>query len=84
MITRRRFAAGFTLTLASPALAQHAAHDPLYSGLRDPKLTDIPHEMAAMQRVFDSPAPKAPNQGLWISRAPWRSAITSMLPAAAR
>lgn len=69
MITRRGFATGFALTLAGPALAQHAAHDPLYSGLKDPKLTDVPHEVAAMQRVYDSPAPKAANQGRWVARA---------------
>lgn len=69
MITRRGFAISFALTLAGPALAQHAAHDPLYSGLKDPKLTDVPHETAAMQRVYDSPAPKAPNQGRWVARA---------------
>ena len=71
MITRRGFATGFALTLAGPALAQHpAGHDPLFSGLRDPKLTDVPQETVAMQRVFDSPAPKAATQGRWVTRAP--------------
>lgn len=70
MITRRSFATGFALTVASPAIAQHAGHDPLYSGLRDPKLTNVPEETVAIQRVFDSPAPKAPNQGKWVNRAP--------------
>jgi len=55
--------------VASPALAQHSGHDPLYSGLKDPKLTDLPHETAAIQRVFDSPAPKAANPGRWVARA---------------
>jgi N-acetylneuraminic acid mutarotase len=70
MISRRSFAAGLALTAASPAYAQHAGHDPLYSGLRDPKLTDAPHELMAQQHVFDSPAPKAENPGRWIKRAP--------------
>jgi N-acetylneuraminic acid mutarotase len=70
MITRRCFVSGVALGLAGPALAQHAGHDPLYSGLRDPKLTDIPHETAQRQRVFDSPAPKADNPGHWMARAP--------------
>ncbi|MFN3656867.1 MAG: Kelch repeat-containing protein [Pseudolabrys sp.] len=69
MITRRSFTAGIALSLASPVLAQHAGHDPLYSGLRDPNLKDIPEE-ALSQRVYDSPAPKAANQGRWIARAP--------------
>jgi N-acetylneuraminic acid mutarotase len=70
MITRRSFAAGAALSLATPALAQHAGHDPLYSGLRDPKLTDVPHETVALQRVYDSPAPKAESPGRWMARAP--------------
>jgi N-acetylneuraminic acid mutarotase len=69
VISRRSFTAGAALALASPALAQHAGHGPLYSGLKDPLLKDIP-EHALNQRVFDSPAPKAANQGRWIARAP--------------
>ncbi len=69
MLTRRNVVAGIALGAVSPALAQHAAHDPLYSGLKDPKLTDVPHEVAALQRVYDSPAPKAAQQGRWIARA---------------
>ncbi len=70
MITRRGFSTGFALTLAGPALAQHAGHDPLYSSLKDPKIADAPKAIVEMQRVFDSPAPKAANPGNWIARAP--------------
>ena len=70
MITRRSFVAGTAICLAGPALAQHAGHDPLYSGLRDPKLTDLPQATAKQQRFFDSPAPKAGNPGKWMTRAP--------------
>ena len=70
MLTRRTLTAGLALSLAGPALAQHADHDPLYSGLKDPKLTELPQDTAAVQRVFDSPAPKAANQGRWVTRAP--------------
>jgi hypothetical protein len=59
MLTRRTFSAALASALATPALAQHAGHDPLYSGLRDPKLTAPPQEPLALQRVFDSPAPPA-------------------------
>ncbi len=70
MITRRSFSAGLALVTASPALAQHSAHDPLYSSLKDPKLSEFPREKAAIQHVFDSPAPKAANPGRWSARAP--------------
>jgi len=70
MITRRRFVSGAAITLAGPALAQHAGHDPLYSGLRDPKLTDVPRDTTARQWVFESPAPKADKPGTWAKRAP--------------
>ena len=70
MISRRGLTAGIAWSLASPAFAQHNGHNPLYSGLKDPKLTDLPFEKAAVQRVLDSPAPKVPNPGRWIARAP--------------
>jgi N-acetylneuraminic acid mutarotase len=69
LITRRSFATGLACTVATPALAQHAGHDPMYSDLRDPRLKDIPPQ-AIEQRVFDSPAPKAAQQGRWMARAP--------------
>ena len=70
MITRRHFVFGAAIALAGPALAQHTGHDPLYSGLRDPKLTDIPRDTTARQWVFESPAPKADDPGRWMARAP--------------
>jgi len=70
MFTRRTFSAALASALATPALAQHAGHDPLYSGLRDPKLTAPPPEVVRAQHVFDSPAPPARNPGRWIARAP--------------
>ena len=41
MITRRSVSAALAFGVATPVLAQHAGHDPLYSGLKDPKLTDM-------------------------------------------
>ena len=69
MITRRSLTAALAVGVAAPALAQHAGHDPLYSGLKDPKLTDLPHDTAMQQRVYDSPAPKAASQGRWVAKA---------------
>ena len=70
MISRRLFFAGLGVSLAAPSFAQHAGHDPLYSHIRDPKITTPPPELVEAQRVFDSPAPKAAQQGRWIARAP--------------
>lgn len=70
MITRRTFTAGATLALASPALAQHAGHDPVYSHLKDSSIKTAPTETMRAQHVFESPAPKAENQGRWVERAP--------------
>lgn len=70
MITRRIFVAGAALGVAGSAVAQHAGQDPLYSGLRDPKLTDVPQETVAQQRSYDSPVPKADDPGRWMARAP--------------
>ena len=70
MLSRRSFMAALASTSAAPAFAQHAGHDPVYSNLTDPKVTAAPTEIMQMQQVFDSPAPKAANQGKWVTRAP--------------
>jgi len=63
MITRRQFVSGAATALAGPALALHAGHDPALFRPARSQLTDIPHETARLQRVYDSPAPKAKNPG---------------------
>lgn len=52
------------------AQADHAAHHGgLYERLQHPGRIGRP-EVAAVQNVFDSPAPKAANPGRWMTRAP--------------
>lgn len=68
-LPRRAFLAGGLATLgASSALAQHAGHGPLYERLSQPGRVEVP-EQAATQRVYDSPAPKAADQGRWVARS---------------
>jgi N-acetylneuraminic acid mutarotase len=69
MLSRRSFMAALASVSAAPAFAQHAGHDPVYSNLTDPKMTTAPTDTMQAQQVFDSPAPKAANQGQWIARA---------------
>lgn len=68
-LPRRSFLATTAALAASPALAQHAGHDPLYERLNQPGRIDVP-EIAAQQRVTDSPAPRAENPGGWAPKAP--------------
>ena len=70
MLTRRTVAIGLGSAFAAPALAQHAGHDPVYSHLTDPNIKTAPADVMKAQHVFDSPAPKAANQGRWVTRAP--------------
>jgi N-acetylneuraminic acid mutarotase len=74
MLTRRHvvasLGAGLGTALAAPALAQHAGHEPSYSHLSDPSVKMPPADAMQLQQVFDSPAPKAENQGRWTARAP--------------
>ena len=70
MLSRRSFMAALAATSATPAFAQHAGHDPVYSHLTDPNIKTAPADTMRAQHVFDSPAPKAANQGKWIARAP--------------
>jgi N-acetylneuraminic acid mutarotase len=58
-------AAGF----ASPALAQHAGHAPMYERLDKPGRVEAP-DLIREQHVTASPAPAADNPGRWIVRAP--------------
>jgi N-acetylneuraminic acid mutarotase len=69
-LSRRSFMAALAATSTTPAFAQHVGHDPVYSHLTDPKITTAPADTMRLQHVFDSPAPKAANQGKWIARAP--------------
>jgi len=73
---RRRVLAGSAALLAfSPVLqaraqqAGHANHGGLYESLRNPGRIELP-DTAQTQHVFDSPAPKAANQGRWVAKAP--------------
>jgi N-acetylneuraminic acid mutarotase len=68
MLTRRHIIAALAASTAAPAFAQHAGHGPLYERLNQPGRVDAP-PAAAEQAVTDSPAPKAANQGRWITRA---------------
>ena len=72
MLTRRLFVGGLGTVGAglTAASAQHAGHDPMYSHLRDTGVTGPPADVLDAQRVFDTPAPRAANQGRWITRAP--------------
>ena len=64
-LDRRHFiASGIALVGAGPALAQHAGHGQ-YEKLTEPGRIAAP-ELAAIQSVFDSPAPKAAQQGRWM------------------
>ncbi|MDQ8730567.1 kelch repeat-containing protein [Bradyrhizobium sp. LHD-71] len=68
----RRFviANGFAFLGAAPALAQHAGHagHGQYEKLTEPGRILRP-ELATIQSVFDSPAPKAAQQGRWMAKA---------------
>lgn len=71
MISRRSLLAALgTAAAGLPAFAQHAGHDPVYSHLSDPNVKTAPTDTMKAQHVFDSPAPKAANQGSWVARAP--------------
>lgn len=72
MLDRRAVLMGGTALAAMPAHAQqagHAHHGGLYESLQKPGRIGLP-EIAATQHVFDSPAPKAANQGRWVPKAP--------------
>ena len=70
-LDRRHFiTSGIALLGAGPALAQHAGHagHGQYEKLTEPGRIARP-ELAAVQAVFDSPAPKAAQQGRWSAKA---------------
>lgn len=69
MLSRRLFLTGLAAGTATPLLAQHAGHGPLYERLDKAGRVGVP-EIAQEQWVTDSPAPKAASQGRWIARAP--------------
>ena len=68
-ISRRIVLGGGLALLVSRASAQtgHEGHG-LYESLREPGRIGLP-ETANVQRVVDSPAPRAANPGRWITRA---------------
>ncbi|MDB5576833.1 MAG: galactose oxidase [Bradyrhizobium sp.] len=70
-LDRRHFIVnGIALLGAAPALAQpsgHAGHGQ-YEKLTEPGRIARP-DLAAIQAVFDSPAPKAAQQGRWSAKA---------------
>ena len=75
-LDRRTFLAGAAGVIATAhggrAVAQqagHAHHGGLYESLKEPGRIGIP-QAASTQHVFDSPAPKAANQGRWVAKAP--------------
>ena len=69
---RRHFLLAAPAALAACAQPQtenpHAAHGGMYERLNQPGRIGKP-EQAAIQNVFDSPAPKAARPGRWIARA---------------
>jgi N-acetylneuraminic acid mutarotase len=76
MLSRRAFAAAVGSAFGSVGLgagfakAQHNHGDPMYSHLRDASVNAPPAAVVEAQRVFDTPAPRAANQGRWVARAP--------------
>jgi N-acetylneuraminic acid mutarotase len=71
-VKRRAMLAAGVAVFATRAFAQttgHEGHTGLYEGLREPGRTGLP-PVTAQQWVYDSPAPKAPEQGRWTPRAP--------------
>lgn len=71
--SRRTFlASSLAIIAGGPASAQHsghAGHSGLYESLQRPGRIDLP-PIALQQRVFDSLAPRAAQQGRWVTRAP--------------
>lgn len=70
-LARRSFLLGAPAALAAcaqTATHDHSAHQPMYERLDAPGRIDRP-EVAKVQNVFDSPAPKAAQQGRWQPRA---------------
>ena len=70
--SRRTFlASGLALVPLAAAFAQsgHEQHGGLYERLQQPGRVDKP-DVATVQNVFDSPAPKAENPGRWMAKAP--------------
>jgi N-acetylneuraminic acid mutarotase len=72
-LPRRSFLLAAPAVLAACAQPQrdpgHAGHGPLYERLNTAGRVERPPE-AAIQNVFDSPAPRAARAGRWITRAP--------------
>jgi hypothetical protein len=68
---RRTFLLGGTSAVATFAVAQtpHGGHGDHYESLQKPGRIGLP-DLAHTQRFYDSPAPKAPNPGRWMARAP--------------
>lgn len=68
-LSRRHLLLGAAAVAASaPALAQVHQHG-MFSTLREGGTQDLPAQ-ALQQRVYDSPAPRAPEPGRWRTRAP--------------
>lgn len=71
-LARRSFLLGAPAALAAcaqTATHDHSAHQPMYERLDAPGRVDRP-EVAKVQNVFDSPAPRAAQPGRWQARAP--------------
>jgi N-acetylneuraminic acid mutarotase len=69
MLSRRLFLTTVGAGAAAPAFAQHAGHAPPYERLDRAGRVEVP-AVAQEQRVTDSPAPRAAEQGRWLARAP--------------
>jgi N-acetylneuraminic acid mutarotase len=71
-LARRTFLAAAPAALAACSQPQqhqgHAMHEAMYERLNAPGRVDRPAE-AAIQNVFDSPAPRAARPGRWATRA---------------
>jgi hypothetical protein len=83
VIGRRLFVSGSLAFLAAPAFAQHEGHAPPFERLNQPGRIGTP-EIAASQRVTDSPAPHASDPGRWVERMPLPIPRTEMAWAAER
>lgn len=81
--TRRAFVAGGLALAAAPVAAQHAHHGPMFERLNQPGRIEVP-PIAQEQRMYDSLAPKADNQGKWGAKAPLPLPRTEMAWAAER
>ncbi len=81
-ISRRAALSVAGAALAAPALAQHPHHGQMFERMNQPGRIDLP-PLALEHAVYDSPAPKAAQQGKWAAKPPLPLPRTEMAWAAA-